>query len=381
MVRFMGWVDSLKEAYYAWRQGNLQEREARLIEMHERCKSEIEKCEDKIRKIRESGYGRKSLPKPSEVLRNDDRNNKERWKNKEPFERPPEVIEMPLPTHTLMRVSAEKVIDPFSCAAPGEKIDLLEMNASAYTRVDTRNPLEVIDVSGNMLARNKGSFSPEVYTYISREVSSGVRAMSDMEKHSFEKYSLAYSAVNYLVKPLEYLAVERGNGSKFYIAEMIQRDSVGSKHGLHEYSIKRYNEKLGCFVEDIIFSEGIDLARMMAGDKEYINAVGNRLLSEERLDRCLQSPGEVREVEQREAIMHGAGYVGYLDAKTLEKNSRYRDFETLQKEREEYGYTRREHSKFCREQDALKRMFPEKYTIRNRKNNSLDRGQEKRERM
>lgn len=273
---------------------------------------------------------------------------------------------------SLTSVKCRKVVDPYLYAetSSNEDVSLDNMNVSVYTLVDTREPVHVLDRNGDVFTQSKAPLRKDIYS-IKKEKSENTKG--------FNQYELGYGiGGRFDGKPLEYLEVSRGDGSKFYIAERFARRAVGNEFGLREYSIKRYSREANCYKEDIIFSEGIDLARMISGDTEYISNIGNLLLTEKRIQKCLKTPSEVREREESDRILHGAGYVGHLEqverngVKGYRKKSEFFDFDALQAARETQGIYQGTESEICNENDVLRRMHPQDYSRSNVKKENVE---------
>ena len=340
----------IKEIYYQWQQ-----------ERHERKLKELEKMVEKekmiLKRIEASGYGKQKLLRAPKLT-------------------PRQLLEMTsspklnkqdskLKTHenakSLMSVKCRTVTDPelyldsqFDSRSNPTIYIPEHLNVGVYSRIDTRTPKQVIDNRNNIYAQSTAQLRSDIYSHPG--------SMSFSELSETNPYSLCVGTAGFFEgKPLEYLEVSRGDGSKFYIAERFSKNSLANTYGLKEYSIKRYNSKLKCYEHDIIFSEGIDLARMIDNDSAYISMVGNRLLSEDRLQKCLARPTTVRNIEQRTDILHGAGYVGFLDANTLKKKSEFRNFDSLQAEREKLAAYQKSFSPPCNENQILRQMHPEEY--------------------
>jgi len=339
----------LKEMYYQWQESRLERKIKELRKM-------LDKKEASLKKIQETGYGKPKLllsPKktPQELK-------KELFSPK--LERDEIDLDSVLDTSkgfkTLTSIKAEKVFDPgLYLSEDFDPLTLIQGGTSVemYGFVDTRNPQSVVTPKGIVYAQSNASLTSDIYS----------PALTPSLSSNTREYALSLGTHGDLAgKPLEYLEISRGDGSNFYLAERFSNDSLANKHSIKEYSIKRYNPTLKCYEEDIIFSEGIDLARVIDNDIEYVSMLGNRLLSEERLQKCLAKPQQVRNVEQTNEITHGAGYVGYLNATTLQTHSHFNDFEALQSERESLPNYQKSYSAPCKETDVLKQMHPDKYS-------------------
>lgn len=267
------------------------------------------------------------------------------------------------PIRQLTSVKCRKVSDPYLYAetTQDEDVSLYNMNVRVYTKVDTRNPMQVLTRDGEVYAESLAPLRKDIYTHTKE---------NPENQNEFNPYALGYGIDGLMAgRPLEYLEISRGDGSKFYIAERFERGAVGNQFGLREYSIKRYNRDSKRYEENIIFSEGIDLAKMISGDTNYTKMVGNLLLSENRLQKCLATPNEVRKNEQKDRILHGAGYVGHLEevvredgVKGYRKKSDLLAFDELQEARETQPIYQGTQSEICDENSILRRMHPGDYS-------------------
>ena len=116
--------------------------------------------------------------------------------------------------------------------------------------------------------------------------------------------------------PLDYILFTRSDGTHFLLAENIS-DPKNSR-GLRSYSILRYSHITGRFNEDTIFSDGIDIARIRDGDQKYIDAIADGLLTEKRINESLLPVDEAARNAGSDDVTHASGYVGYVNANTLD---------------------------------------------------------------
>ena len=119
--------------------------------------------------------------------------------------------------------------------------------------------------------------------------------------------------------PLDYILFTRSDGTNFLLAENISDKEV--IEGVKSYSLLRYSNYSGKFNESTIFSDGIDVARIRNGDKEYIDAIADRLLSEKRINEALLSVDRASRYKGTDEITHASGYVGYVNSNTLDIES------------------------------------------------------------
>lgn len=116
--------------------------------------------------------------------------------------------------------------------------------------------------------------------------------------------------------PLDYMLFTRSNGTHFLLAENIS-DPENSR-GLKSYSLLRYSNVSGSFNEDTIFSDGIDIARIRDGNQKYLDKLADELLTEKRINESLKSVDEAARTIGSDDVTHASGYVGYIDANTLQ---------------------------------------------------------------
>lgn len=367
----MGLIDMI----YEWRARRLENQIKNLEEMKA-------KSEGKLEALIASGHVRPRLSETFKSIKEDIRKEtiKDMLKDNSLPKVPKEEVNDNRPTMSLTSIKCRKVSDPYlyAEAAEYEDVSLYNMNVRVYTKVDTRNPVKVLTRDGDVYAESLAPLRKDIYTHTKENPES---------QNEFNPYALGYGIDGRVAgRPLEYLEISRGDGSKFYLAERFERGAVGNKFGLREYSIKRYNQKSKCYEENIIFSEGIDLARMISGDTNYVRIVGNLLLSETRLQKCLANPNEVRKNEQTDRILHGAGYVGHLEevvredgVKGYRKKSDFLAFDALQEARESQSIYQGTQSEICDENNILRRMHPEDYrhsTLKKEKSKSLEKTKE-----
>ena len=119
--------------------------------------------------------------------------------------------------------------------------------------------------------------------------------------------------------PLDYILFTRSDETQFLLAENISDKPVFD--GVKSYSLLRYSNFSGRFNESTIFSDGIDIARIRSGDQVYIDAISDRLLSEKRINEALLSVDAASRYEGSDEITHASGYVGYVNANTLDIES------------------------------------------------------------
>ena len=127
-----------------------------------------------------------------------------------------------------------------------------------------------------------------------------------------------------IMVPYDYLLITRTDGTQFLVAENFTKEL--KDENLHSYSIVRYVNKRELFREDIIYSDGIDLSRLLSDDTEYINVFSNEFLSERRLNESLMTVYSALDIQKSDETNHGGQYVGYINSNdlsigtTMEKN-------------------------------------------------------------
>jgi hypothetical protein len=144
-----------------------------------------------------------------------------------------------------------------------------------------------------------------------------IRSDSELVPRKYrEKVSkISYKPMERYWIPYDYVLITRDNGSQFMIAENFSSDSL--PNNFHKYSIIRYGGPKESYKEDFIYSEGIDIARLLCSDKEYIDVLANDFLSEKRLNESLDSVNTLLNEYNLDEIDHGGGYVGYINSKDL----------------------------------------------------------------
>lgn len=115
--------------------------------------------------------------------------------------------------------------------------------------------------------------------------------------------------------PYDYLLVTRTDGTQFLIAENFIEGPIAKT--MHKYSIIRYVNKRELFREDCLYSDGIDLSRLLNNDQEYINKFSNEFLSERRLNESLMTVYSALDIQKSDETNHGGQYLGYIDASDL----------------------------------------------------------------
>ncbi len=196
------------------------------------------------------------------------------------------------------------------------------------------NPNDIIPVNQDVLYNDKVSAANNQYKYTNRikevtnirYVKSTSDAISEDYKHKLEARGTDETV--YLV-PLDYILVTRNNGSQFMIAEDFTNTSI--PRGMHRYSIIRFENDKNPYKLDSIYSDGIDLSRVLANDAAYIDVFANSFLDNQRLENSLVST--FKEIESEDS-QYGGGYVGYIDANTLSIDSSMEKSELVAFEKE-----------------------------------------------
>lgn len=148
-----------------------------------------------------------------------------------------------------------------------------------------------------------------------------INAMSNCVPDELSKkvfYNSLDSSTEYFM-PLDYLLFTRSDGTNFLLAENIS-DRNNFKN-LKSYSLLRFSHYSGSFYDTTLYSDGIDISRIRDNDHEYVDVVADRLLSEKRINESLLSVDAASRYKGSDEITHASGYVGYIDAKSLEIGS------------------------------------------------------------
>ena len=182
---------------------------------------------------------------------------------------------------------------------------------------------DLIPINQDILYNDKVSDANPTYEYSDRirEVTNirYVRSNSEVIADNYRDNLIEFGADKdepFLV-PFDYILVTRKDGTQFLIVEDFSNTHDASK--FHQYSIIRYIGGLkNPFRADAIYSDGIDLARLLSNDQEYIDVFANKFLSEQRLNEALLTTYGSVDAQHVDESIHGGGYVGYIDAKTLE---------------------------------------------------------------
>ena len=182
------------------------------------------------------------------------------------------------------------------------------------------NPDDIIPINQDVLYNDKVSVANHAYKYSNRVREATniryVKSDCDVISKEYKAKLIEWGATDDLFFiPVDYIYVQRDNGSEFLIAEDFSNTSI--PRDMHRYSILRYESEVMPFKNDYIYSDGIDLSRILSDDKDYINVFANTFLSEKRLNEAWVST--FKELESEDSKM-GGGSVGYIDANTLEIN-------------------------------------------------------------
>ena len=195
---------------------------------------------------------------------------------------------------------------------------------------------ELIPVNQDVLYNDKVSVANKVYEYSDkiRESSSirYIKSSSEIVPEQYRKDLIENGADDdeFLI-PFDYILVTRSNNSQFMIAEDFSNTNLPRE--IHKYSIIRYAGKKMPFKKDSIYSDGIDLSRVLTNDNKYIDVFANYFLSEIRLNESLMSTYGALDEQESDETDHGAGYVGYIDSSTLKIGSSMEKSELLMFER------------------------------------------------
>ncbi len=185
-------------------------------------------------------------------------------------------------------------------------------------------PSEFIPINQDVLYNDKVSVINKAYKYTDRireassirYVRSGSELISPEYKETLEENGA--DDEEFLV-PFDYVLVTRRDGSQFMIVEDFSNTRI--PRDIHKYSIIRYAGERNPFKLDSIYSDGIDLSRILTNDNRYIDVFANNFLSEYRLNESLLSTYGALDSQNADETDHGGGYVGYIDANTLKTQS------------------------------------------------------------
>lgn len=199
------------------------------------------------------------------------------------------------------------------------------------------DPADIIPINQDILYNDKVSSANFAYKYTDtiREESNirYVRSNSSVISNDYRKNLIDNGADNsedFLI-PLDYVLVTRKDKSQFMIVEDFSNPNL--PNDMHKYTIIRYAGKRNPFKVDSIYSNGIDLARVLTNDNHYIDIFANIFLSELRLNESLLSTYGALDIQDSDETDHGAGYVGYIDTNTLRVGSTMEKEELLSFER------------------------------------------------
>jgi hypothetical protein len=180
---------------------------------------------------------------------------------------------------------------------------------------------DVVVINHDELYNDMASYANPCYDYSKRirEVSNFryIRSDSEMVPKEYVKKVLekSYNPRERFLVPFDYIMITREDGSQFLISENFSSYSLPNK--LHKYSIIRYNGPKEPYKEDFIYSEGIDLSRILSSDSDYIDVLANKFLSAKRLNESLDTVYSVLDKENSDETDHGGSYVGFIDSKDL----------------------------------------------------------------
>ncbi len=197
-------------------------------------------------------------------------------------------------------------------------------------------PSELIPIYQAVLYNDKGSVANKAYLYSDRirEASSirYVRSGSELISPEYKDALMDNGAdEDEFLVPFDYILITRRDGSQFMIVEDFSNTSI--PRDIHKYSIIRYAGEKMPFKTDSIYSDGIDLSRLLTNDNKYIDVFANTFLSEYRLNESLISTYAALDSQNSDETDHGGGYVGYMDSGTLKTHSSMERSELLMFER------------------------------------------------
>ena len=183
---------------------------------------------------------------------------------------------------------------------------------------------DLLIINHDELYNDTVSFANEFYNYTKRirETSNMryIRSDSELVPKEYVKNHIdaSFNARDRFLIPYDYVMITRPDSSQFLISECYSSHDL--PNNLHKYSIIRYKGQKEPYREDLIYSEGIDMSRLLNADNEYINVVANELLSEKRLNESLETVNSILNSQNIDETDHGGSYVGYIDSKTLKIN-------------------------------------------------------------
>ena len=207
------------------------------------------------------------------------------------------------------------------------------------------NSDDVVTINHDELYNDIASYANNYFDY-SREIrdTSNMRYLrSDSELIPKEiikaEKDTQYNVRDRFLVPYDYILVIRSNGTQFLIAESFSSQNI--PNNFHKYSIIRYGNPKNPFVEDKIYSDGIDIARILSGDENYLDVFANDFLSEQRLNESLANVYNSLDAQQADETNHGGGYVGYIDSKdlTINKTIEKNELLSFEKKLKEEGET------------------------------------------
>ena len=180
---------------------------------------------------------------------------------------------------------------------------------------------ELIPVNQDVLYNDKVSVANHYYSYSEkvRESSSirYVKSSSEIVPDEYKKNLVEYGAdEDEFLIPFDYILVTRSDKSQFMIVEDFSNTNI--PRDIHKYSIIRYVGEKMPFKVDSIYSDGIDLSRILTNDNKYIDVFANQFLSEYRLNESLLSTYGALDEQDSDETDHGGGYVGFIDSNTLQ---------------------------------------------------------------
>ena len=207
------------------------------------------------------------------------------------------------------------------------------------------NSDDVVTINHDELYNDIASYANNYFDY-SREIrdTSNMRYLrSDSELIPKEiikaEKDTQYNVRDRFLVPYDYILVIRSNGTQFLIAESFSSQNI--PNNFHKYSIIRYGNPKNPFIEDKIYSDGIDIARILSGDENYLDVFANDFLSEQRLNESLANVYNSLDAQQADETNHGGGYVGYIDSKdlTINKTIEKNELLSFEKKLKEEGET------------------------------------------
>ena len=119
--------------------------------------------------------------------------------------------------------------------------------------------------------------------------------------------------------PYDYVLVTRSDDTQFLISEVFPKTI--NVEDMPQYSIIRYFGGKELVREDIVYSDGIDISRILSGDQKYVDVFANEFMAERRINESLMTAYSSLDIQKLDETDHGGLYAGYIDSNTLDISS------------------------------------------------------------